>query len=157
MFTQPCFIRKNSKELQERVYRLGKRSGNCIWESEFNTLLVADKDHFRCYDDEWGNADKLVEKGFIDCGTDERLFIALAALRDDSDKNQWFVNKDGEYFKCFENEFSHFKFDDKDIGKIVNAMEIGSFPLGEPLVPYEDTKDWHKATSEELIEYFKDK
>lgn len=156
MFTQLCFIRKNSKELQDKVYRLGGRSGTCIWDSEFNTLLVADKDHFRCYDDECGNADLLISKGYIDCGTNEKLFLAICAIKNYTDKYQFFVNKDGDFFKCFENEFSHFKFDDKDIGKIVNAMETDSFPCsGEPLVPYEDTKDWHKATVEELIEHFK--
>ena len=157
MFTQPCFIRKNSKELRDKVYRLGGRSGNYICDSEFNTLLVADKDHFSCYDDEWGNADILISKGYIDCGTNEKIFLAICAIRNDTDKYQLFVNKDGDFFKCFENEFSHFKFDDKDIGKIVNAIETGYYPCsGEPLVPYEDTKDWHKATVEELIEYFKE-
>lgn len=158
MFTQPCFIRKNTKELQNRVYRLGGRSGNCIWESEFNTLLVVDKDNFRCYDDELDNAEKLIEKGFIDCGTNEKLFLALAALRNDTDKYQLFVDKEGNLFRCLENEFSHFKFDDKIIGEIVNAMGTGSYPcFGEPLVPYEDTNYWHKATPEELIEHFKNK
>lgn len=96
MFAQPCFIRENSKELQDKVYRLGGRSGACIWDSEFNTLLVADKDHFRCYDDEWSNADLLISKGYIDCGTNEDLFLALAALRDDSDYMQWFVAAENE-------------------------------------------------------------
>lgn len=135
MFTQPCFIRKNSKELQERVYRLGGRSGNCIWESEFNTLLVADKDHFRCYDDEWGNADSLVKGGCIDCGTNEQLFLALAALRDDSDKNQWFTDGDN-WVLCEDIKFSTYW--------VYNDLNINLDTI-------------HKATPKELIEHFKEK
>lgn len=139
MFTQPCFIRKNSKELQERVYRLGGRSGNCIWESEFNKLLVADKDHFRCYDDEWDNADKLVEKVFIDCGTDEHLFIALAALRDDSDYMQYFTNGT-DFILC----------DREDLVDMYSVLCSGAYTTDE-------LDEFHKATPQELIEYFKDK
>lgn len=65
----------------------------------------------------------------IDCGTNEELFLALAALRDDSDKKQWFVH-DYQYQKVW----------------IFSEME-------------DYGKDWfvHKATIEEIIEHFKDK
>lgn len=88
MFTQKCFIRKNLKELQDKVYGLGHRGGTHLWECTFNTLLIANEEYFRCYDDEWGNADSLIREGYIDCGTNENLFIAIAALRDDTDKYQ---------------------------------------------------------------------
>lgn len=139
MFTQKCFIRKNSKELQDKVYRLGHRAGTILWECTFNTLLIANEEYFRCYDDELGNADLLIRKGYIDCGTNENLFIAIAALRDDTDKYQWFVNKDGVFCKCLINRFIHFTSNEKSIE------------------PIEDTNDWQKATVEELIEHFKDK
>ena len=29
--------------------------------------------------------------GYIHCGTNEALFLAIAALRDDTDDSQWFV------------------------------------------------------------------
>ena len=66
---------------------------------------------------------------YIDCGTNEDLFLALAALRDDSDKKQWFVH-DYQYQKVW----------------IFSEME-------------DYGKEWfvHKATVEELIEYFKEK
>lgn len=143
MFTQPCFIRKNSKELQERVYRLGGRSGNCIWESEFNTLLVADKDHFRCYDDEWDNADKLVEKVFIDCGTNEDLFLAIASLRDDTDKGQWFIY---DSMDAVIESFRVYEWIICDEDKIEDMFFYDSLYLNT-----------HKATVQELIEHFKDK
>lgn len=36
---------------------------------------------------------------FIDCGTNEELFLAIAALRNDTDKCQWFTDGD-LWFKC---------------------------------------------------------
>lgn len=132
MFTQPCFIRKNSKELQDKVYRLGDRSGTCLWDSEFNTLLAVGVEYFRCYDDEWGNDDSLIKGGCIDCGTNDRLFIALAALRDDSDKFQWFTDGINWVF-CDSNRF-------------------GSYWVRNDAKLNLDTI--HKATAQELIEHF---
>ncbi len=36
--------------------------------------------------------DTVTKKGRIDCGTNEELFLAIAALRDDTDKYQWFTD-----------------------------------------------------------------
>jgi len=82
-FIQPCFIRKSTKDLTEKVYRIGGRSGRGYWHSDINTLLVCESDQYRCLDDEWGNAVSLTKKGYINCGTNEELFLAIAALRDD--------------------------------------------------------------------------
>ena len=133
MFTQPCFIRKNNKELQDVVYTLGGRSGKIIWDCEFHTLLVADNNYFRCYDDEQGNDKLLINIGFIDCGTNENLFLALAALRDDSDKFQWFTDGYNWVF-CDSNKFGSY-WAESDIEINLNAI--------------------HKATTQELIEHFK--
>ena len=35
--------------------------------------------------------------GRIDCGTNEELFLAIAALRDDTDKLQWFISPEGAW------------------------------------------------------------
>lgn len=158
MFTQPCFIRKNTPELRSKLERLGYKYTQNGVEEWFIPIESLDFICVNIYPEgKYIGENGYWDRSWIDCGTNEQLFLAIASLRDDTDKYQWFVNNDGEFFKCFENEFSHFKFDDKDIGKIVNAIEIGDFPcLGEPLVPYEDTKDWHKATVEELIEFFKE-
>lgn len=142
MFTQKCFIRKNSKELQDKVYRLGGRSGTCLLESEFNTLLAVGHDFFRCYDDEWGNSDSLIEGFYIDCGTNEELFLALAALKDDSDENQWFVYpKENHWFKCYDN----------------NIEEVRNEPSTRMSCQAAWFYESHKATVEELIEHFSNK
>ena len=72
---------------------------------------------------------------FIDCGTNEELFLAIAALRDDTDKNQWFTDGD-KWILCPEIKFStYWVYNDID----VNIDTV------------------HKATVDELIEYFKEK
>lgn len=97
-FTTPCFIRKSTPELTDMLYRLGNRAGNSFWHLP-NTLLVADKDQYTTFDDERGRADYLIQYGYIDCGENEELFLALAALRDDSDYMQWFTNGT-DFIKC---------------------------------------------------------
>ena len=42
----------------------------------------------------------LINCGFVDCGKNEELFLAIAALRNDSDIHQWFVHQDGSFLKC---------------------------------------------------------
>ena len=91
MFTQKCFIRKNTPELVDKLSLLGGRSGAVFFDEKYNTLAV-EENFFRCVAD--NTADTLIKQGFIDCGTNEELFLAIAALRDDSDIHQWFT--DGE-------------------------------------------------------------
>ena len=72
-------------------------------------------------------------KIMIDCGTNEELFFAVAALRDDSDKFQYFTN--GVFWiKCSQLELKH---------ELDNNYE--EFCVA----------DFHKATVQELIEHFK--
>ena len=72
-------------------------------------------------------------KNVVDCGTNEELFLAIAALRDDTDKNQWFTDDD-KWILCPEIKFStYWVYNDVD----VNLDVI------------------HKATVNELIEHFK--
>ena len=71
----------------------------------------------------------------IDCDTNEKLFLAIAALRDDSDYLQWFV--------C----------DEPTIINGTQSLCIGSFfRLREDV--FACSIKAHKATVEELIEHF---
>lgn len=139
-FTTPCFIRKSTKELTEKVYKLGGRDGRSFWHCGYLTLLLAEKQQFTCLDDEHGNAEMLIEKGFIDCGTNEELFLAIAALRDDTDDNQLFTNGKGDWGICR---------DGSDGG--LPGMDFYGIPNDFNLSYY------HKATVNELIEHFKEK
>lgn len=80
-------------------------------------------------------------EGAIDCGTNEELFLAIAALRDDTDKNQWFV-MDSEVYQ------------DIHKGEWFKASDIsGKYHVGTKI----DSIYCHKATVQELIEHFIDK
>lgn len=76
----------------------------------------------------------------IDCGTNEELFLAIAALRDDTNYMQWFV--------CTSD---YKEFDGKE-------WKVGDFDLNtcpddfDNILPH-----WRKATVNELIEHFKEK
>lgn len=73
--------------------------------------------------------------GLIDCGTNEELFLAIAALRDDTDKYQWFTDGN-KWIMCPAIKFStYWVYNDID----VNIDTV------------------HKATVDELIEHFKTK
>lgn len=139
-FTTPCFIRKSTKELTEKVYKLGGRDGRSFWHCDYLTLLLAEKQQFTCLDDEHGNAEMLIEKGFIDCETNEELFLAIAALRDDTDNNQLFTNGKDDWGICR---------DGSDGG--LPGMDFYGIPNDFNLSYY------HKATVNELIEHFKEK
>lgn len=68
--------------------------------------------------------------GFIDCGTNEDLFLALAALRDDSDYMQWFTNDQMQMWKIHDRKEDNWNL---------------------------DKEFWRKAAPSELIEHFKTK
>lgn len=89
----------------------------------------------------WNNPPKgEAAKKRIDCGTNEELFLALAALQDDTDENQWFVYPPTNYwFKCDKINIENFR--------------------NEPSIKMSCQGAWlygnHKATVEELINHFK--
>lgn len=124
-FTTPCFIRHATRELGDKVYALGNRSGTVLFWMP-NTLLCASHEEYRCFDDEWGNADNLISKGFIDCGDDEGLFLALAAMNDSNDYMQWFMLDNGLMERCVQDkvEDSHFAKSGEYTYKKSTAQEI---------------------------------
>ena len=130
-FTHKCFIRKNTPELREKVYSLGTTRGISIFD-DIMGILCANENDIRCWDDEWGNADKLISKGYVDCGTNEELFLAIASMRDDSDYMQLFISNKGD--------FHRYK-------PVYSPIDSSAFTLLRKDV-------WHKATVEELIKYF---
>lgn len=130
MFTQPCFIRKNTPELRKKLEELGYTntpSGRGEWFIPIEELeYLVTYPISGCYQ---GCNGYWYEDDF-DCGTNEELFLALAALRDDSDYMQWFT--DGE--KWFQNK--------------QNDTEVIRYGAGNPI-------NFHKATVEEIIKHFK--
>lgn len=145
MFTTPCFIRKNTPELREKLEKLGYKCSKIFFEDFYSCIATAINDKCSTYTtityemfntkdpySTWNCA------GRIDCGTNEELFLAIAALRDDSDINQWFVTE----------EEMHWLNQD-------TWMPIGSF-IFSYVDNYTDIDGKvHKATVEELISHFK--
>lgn len=139
MYTCNCFIRKSTKELTEKVYRLGDRPGDWFWHSDIRTLLIVDNDKYYCKDDENDNDKNLIKQGYIDCKDNERMFLALAALRDDTDKNQWFINnQNGEFVFCKYDKFKYYILTDPT--NLKSYVDISA--------------EFHKATVSDIISHF---
>lgn len=146
MFTQPCFIRKNTLELRNKLEELGyKDYGKLRFYGE-PTIIYCDVNHFftspfvlegEQYRGKYDN--------FIDCGDNEELFLALAALRDDTNENQLFIAQNTMW-------------DENYIGEITIYYEEGEWLLWGYYTFMEDMpSNFRKATVEEIIEHFKDK
>lgn len=103
MNIQCCLIRKNTKELIGKLKSMGYR----ILNTSDTTLDAHNYDGrgshrkieegraiITSYNKYFGviyEIDSVALKGRIDCGTNEDLFLALAALSDDTDYMQYFI------------------------------------------------------------------
>ena len=127
MFTQACLIRDYNKDLISKIENIGYRNyGNPFQFTDYSILYTTIDGYYVPYKVQ-------VDSSWIDCGTNEELFLAIAALRDDSDKYQHFTNGE-EWIKCSQLELKH---------ELDNNYE--EFCVA----------DFHKATVQELIEHFK--
>lgn len=124
-FTTPCFIRKNTDNIRNRLKELGYYCNPYLgWHNLFTCVFGVNSVY--SLDDYETNGLKKID-GLIDCGTNEELFLAIAALRDDTDKFQWFISPEGIWAYNKNND------------------SISVSPK------------WRKATVDELIEHFKTK
>ena len=143
MFTSKCFIRKNTPELINKLIDLGYVKA--LFDEEYTKsdaygLIVEQGDIFPL---EHGlqEMELMFTYNFVDCEENEELFLALSALRDDTDINQWFIYNSMDciieklrtidWFICEENSIEDFAFYD--------SLYLLC----------------HKATVEEIIEHFK--
>ena len=125
-FIQPCFIRKNTPELRKKLEILGYNQHPSYIENEQYLYLNRGFYHI----DVIGYSEEI--ERMIDCGDNEELFLALAALRDDSNDYQWFIWQD----------------------------EVDEGDSWRQYIPGEKWQEWwwfevKKATPEEIIEHFK--
>lgn len=143
MFTQPCFIRKNTPELRKKLEELGyiPLTMNLLLEKTptlvamefprgnpiFNAVIYI-HEYVKMFQN---------EIKFIDCGTNENLFLAIASLRDDTDYGQWFIF-DAESFLTLKR------------GDWMKFIGYDECVINSPM--------WsHKDTVQELIEHFSKK
>ena len=137
-FLYKAFIRKNSPELRAKLENLGYTNG--AWETprfHYPYLSVWPNPKFGLFkgegfymtEDDYRLDGKVWEykpkEDVIDCGDNEELFLAVAALRDDTDRCQWFT--DGKMWEM----------DDSDLPSHYMQLE------------------GYKASIEELINHFK--
>ena len=171
-FMTNCFIRKNTLELRKKLEELGYKKSE--FGSDLNnsiaTSVSSDKPSYICIREQsFDDTNPHTTWGFkfrIDCGTNEELFIALAALRDDSDYMQWFifpktqtkrisgycgqvVGMDGYYQEIIGYEWIQYNMDDRKLSeKIESSLLLCCCDDEKKFIP-------HKATVEEIIEHFK--
>jgi len=96
-FTTPCFIRKNTANIRNRLKELGYYCNPYLGWNNLYTSIFGPTSIYSLDDDDINGLKEIYD--FIDCGTNEELFLAIAALRDDTDKYQWFTDGD-LWFKC---------------------------------------------------------
>ena len=137
-FTTPCFIRKNTAELRKKLEELG-------YISDKNNLLNIGG--FPCLYTYWHPNLGGIYNGipcyfvnsYINCRTNEDLFLTLAALREDTNKGQWFV-MDAEVYADIP-KGTWFKATNRNGGRHIGTQI--------------DPLHCHKATVEEIINHFK--
>lgn len=144
-FTTPCYIRKNTPELRRKLEDLGYKLNNGkAWGSYLATFRIKGTNEWKYVaSPEWDLQNNPDIDVSIDCGENEDLFLALSALREGTDKGQWFI------------------YDTMDC--IVEAMRTIEWFI----CPSDNIKDFlfydcgylsaHKATVEELINHFNSK
>lgn len=136
-FIQECFVRnpENKFRLIVELERLGYRSMYLEWRNNIEGANLV------CEGQTWHCTDSDNKPWCIDCGTNEDMFLALAALRDDTDKGQWFICTE-EYISVHTMDF----------------VKVGTWQLNTSLdrLTYGLSRLWRKATAEEIVEHFKD-
>lgn len=128
-FTTPCFVRvenpEKRKELIEWLEGIGYRleylrnDGVIVLTSENRVYVYREAVH------------EIIKSDYdaIDCGENIGCFKALAAMNDENDREQWFV-EEGRMFKCTSDKINNYSY---------------------------HWLTTRKATAEEIVEYFKNK
>lgn len=135
-FTTPCFIRKNTPELRNKLEGLGYLfipNGWNEWSIPIENCeyLLCDTDTYQGNPISYYTGKVCKPNLGIDCGTNEELFLGIAALRDDTSANQYWV---------FDQDFPpHY--------------QKGDFTMG---YFHRCSCYCHVATVNELIEHFKE-
>lgn len=123
-FTTSCFIRKNTEELRSKLEDLGYAAN---FSTKDHDIIYTDAEHGVYFTTFASNITD--DEVAYDCKYNRTLFLAIAALRDDTDKNQWFT--DGYHWEKCPDEVAY-----------INAW----------IYKYECSP--HKATVDELFEHF---
>lgn len=143
-FTTPCLIYKNTLELQDKLKILGYVEHPTMMNVDISSqFLICNRGFFAGfpigYQEEIDNA--------IDCGTNENLFLAIAALRDDSNYMQWFIT-DSPLSVSYDDSIGNDHYFTEPKGSMFFWDENWNHAT---II----SGSYHKATVEELINHFK--
>lgn len=131
-FTTPCYIKKTNDDIIKALINLGYVEYG-IHDFEPSYIFCNNGWCFR-----QSVPARAVSGTVIDCGENEELFLAIAALNDETNYMKWFI--------CIENY----------VESSMKVWNSGDWDLNtctdyfDSLFPH-----WRKATVEELIEHFK--
>lgn len=143
-FLRSAFIRKNTPELRKRLEELGYKPITNTPSNEHLCLATTRHGRYVAIPAEiFDSTNPHVTwncVGRIDCGANEDLFLAIAALRSDSDKEQWFIYDSTD---CIIESMRCVDWIKCDQDKIENMLYYDSEFL-----------NCKKATIEELIGHF---
>ena len=138
MFKQPCYINKNTVELQENLKKIGYKYGGKADVCGKNNALYC---HYDTYYECTQKPSRY--ENIIDCNNNEELFLALSALRDDKNDHQWFIAQNSMW-------------DENYNGEITVYYEENEWLIWDYYSFMEDLpSDFRKATVKEIIEHFK--
>ena len=130
------FIQKISQQLTDKLNELGYED---CWSGYIHTQEV--KTMIFVFDGKWSLSGfpLRAQDEFIDCGTNEELFLALAEYDKKLVRNQWFICQE-EY-----------------LGNNLRVVPVGEWQknTSRDKLTYSLKRLWRKATIEEIIEYFK--
>lgn len=146
-FTTPCFIRKNTANIRNRLKELGYYCNPYLGWNNLFTSIFGPTSIYSLDDDDINGLKEIYD--FIDCGTNEELFLAIAALRDDSNYMQWFIT-DSILSVSYDDSIGndHYFTEPKGIMFFWDEnWDNATIISGR----------YHKATVDELIEHFKTK
>lgn len=131
-YTSKCYINFYNLEpgflddlIHDLKLRLKYKDGRgCIETSEVKMYLICKGGYFF-----WSGFEPNPNKGYINCRDNTNMFLAIAALRDDTDDFQWLTNDNHTYWERKEPIYLPSKY-----------MQL----------------EGHKATLEEIIENYKE-
>lgn len=135
-FTTPCYVRVDDKDKRNEVYKeltnFGLKQNPLTKKIGYSTIITKDDYYFDVAD-----GCILPDQIAIDCGTNTELFLALAGMRSDTDKGQWFVV-------------------DEPISIGTQMLSIGAmFNLAED--KFNNSIKAHRSTATEIINHHKQK
>ena len=100
-FTTPCFVRVENSEKRHELIVWLKSVGYRHLPFFFQSDNIATEEDGFIWMTDWNRG------GTYDFGTNIELFKALAAMNDDNDREQWFI-EEGKMFKCTNDKINNY-------------------------------------------------